>query len=110
MATRPTVTDLVSWVGLRANPTGDTLTALTESLASALDTIEARLRQDVLPDDVTQYPQRVRTAVLIQANRYFKRRSTPQGGMAFGDVSPRGDVDGDVELLLLGLDRLDGFA
>jgi hypothetical protein len=112
MATRPTVTDLIRFKNLQRTPSGDELTVLTEALETALEVVEERLKPDVIPEDPSAYPQRVRSAVLIQANRFAVRPRTPEGVGTFGDaVAMRlAKVDPDVELLLLGLDRLDGFA
>jgi hypothetical protein len=112
MAVRPTVSDLAAWVQFQGTPTGDKLTVLTDMLATGLEVIEARLRADAIPDDATAYPQRVRTAVLMQAGRFWTRRNSPEGVSFFGDQGAVRvmRVDPDIELMLEGLLRLDGFA
>ena len=112
MATRPTVTDLVNYMDLRVTPTGNPLAVLSDTIETALEVIEARLKPDVIPEDVTAYPHRVRTAVLMQASRLAKRRTSPEGVFTFGDSGAIrvGAIDGDIENLLTGLIRIDGFA
>lgn len=108
MATRPVVADLAAWVNI---PVPNDTTVLEESLDAALDLIESRIN---LPDgaDGDAYPQSVRTGVLMQANRIYKRRTSPEGVAGFGaDGSIRiSGVDVDVEQLISRFLKLDGFA
>lgn len=112
MVSRPTFADLVQWLNLQ----GDAGRASShwmyqEALAGALEFIESRIN---LPTGTTDddYPQLVRTAVLMTAARLAKRSSSPEGTAGFGgdgSVVRIMQVDPDVERLIMRYRRLDGF-
>lgn len=103
--TRPTSADLATWIGGLGSPDVETQAILDESIGSALADVEARIN---LPDG--DYPQQVRTAVLMAAARIYKRRSSPEGTTTmFGIPVNVSRSDPDVEALLVRFLKLDGF-
>lgn len=111
MATRPTIDDLLGWLNLQTVPSEQAFDVYSEALDTALDLVESRIN---LPEGTTDedYPQRVRTAVILQAARLAKRSTTPTGveGFDAGAVVVRvGRFDPDIEQLLARYMRVDGF-
>lgn len=108
--TRPTVDDLVGWLNLQTDPSDEASAVYIEAMDVALDVIESRVN---LPDGTTDddYPQRLRTAVLLTAARLAKRSTSPEGVAGFGDfgVVRIMQVDPDVERLISRYLKLDGF-
>lgn len=104
---RPTVDDLIGWLKLQGAPDQATVDVLTEAFDAALDLIESRVN---LPSGTTDddYPQRVRTAIIITANRLYKRAGAPGGADIEGVVIVRA-IDADVEVLISRVLKLDGF-
>jgi hypothetical protein len=107
VATRPTYSDFVSFLGFIPG-TGD-VGAFTDVFNTALEQVETRC---TIPTDAAAYPAGVRLGVLMQANRLQKRRTSPEGVAGFGElgVVRISSFDADVESLLLPYLKLDGFA
>lgn len=108
--TRPTVDDLVGWQKLNNAPSDETLAVLAECMDTALDLVESRVD---LPDGTTDddYPQRIRSAVLLTAARLAKRSTSPEGVAGFGDLGVVRimQVDPDVERSIMRFLKTDGF-
>ena len=109
---RPTVDDLIGWLKPQSAPSPESLAVYTEAFDAALDDIESRIN---LPAGTTDanYPQRVRTAIVMEASRLAKRSTSPEGTAGFGGdglvVRVLG-TDPDIERLLRRYLKLDGFA
>lgn len=108
---RPTVDDLLGWIKLQQAPSEEALAVYTESMDVALDLIESRID---LPEGTsdTDYPQRVRSAVILTAARHAKRAQTPEGVMGTGPdlaVVRVGSFDPDVERLIARYRKVNGF-
>lgn len=109
--TRPTVDDLIGWLKLQTAPSDETLAVYTEAFDGAIDDIESRIN---LPAGTTDdnYPQRVRTAILMEAARLAKRSTSPEGTAGFGGdgivVRVLGS-DPDIERLIRRYLKLTGF-
>jgi hypothetical protein len=117
--TRPTVDDLIGWRKLNSVPTDETLAVLNEAFEAAVEDVESRIDNTIvvakgfsLAAADNNYPQVVRTAVLMEANRYAKRAATPTGVEGFGGqglVVRVGMLDPDVERLIRRFRLLTGF-
>lgn len=111
MAVKPTTDDLIGWRKLQTAPDDATLAVLTEAFETALDDVESRIDLPVgTTDDV--YPQRVRTAIILTANRLAKRGAAPSGVEGFGGdgvVVRLSALDADVEHLIHRYLKVDGF-
>lgn len=112
MATKPEVADLIGWMKLQTDPDSATLAVLTECLDTAVEDVESRIN---LPDGTTDsdYPQKVRTAILMLATRLQKRASSPEGVAGMSDLGVVVRIlgsDPDIERLLARYLKLDGFA
>lgn len=110
--TKPTVEDLIGWLKLNASPSDETLAVYSECFDAALDDIESRIN---LPVGTTanNYPQRVRTAVLMMAARLAKRSTSPEGVAGMSDLGVAIRIlsnDPDIERLIRRFLKLDGFA
>lgn len=114
MASRPDTDALVVWLKLTTAPVAGSAEAgiLDEVLEAALEDVEEQLRADAISADADEYPSKIRVAVLMQAARWYKRRSSPEGVAAFGDFGPIRvmGLDADVEQLISRYLRLDRFA
>lgn len=114
MTRRPTADDFISYMGLTLSADDPNRVTIGEVFDGAQELVESRLRDGVVPDDpqTDDYPNRVRTATFMQANRLYKRKGSPEGVAGFGDLGAVriSGIDPDIEQLLTGLVRLDGFA
>lgn len=115
----PTLDDLREWVSAGAQPaTPDAATTsrLAAALAAAVEGIEGRCKAQYVDDeddDFEAYPESIRLAILMEANRLYMRASSAQGVAGFGDLGGVFRVlstDPDVEALLGRYLRLDGFS
>lgn len=113
---RPTVDDLVGWLKLNSPPDDPTMAVYGECFDAAVDDIESRINLPALVDGVAQsddnYPQRVRTAVLLMAARLAKRSTSPEGVAGMSDLGIAIRImsnDPDIERLIARFKRLDGF-
>lgn len=105
MTTAPTADDLAVWL--------DDAIATDEAVIDCVESARAQIEvRCTIPDDPDDYPQAVRTAVLIQASRLNKRRLTPEGVAAFGEfgVVRFNTLDADVENLITPHLTLTGFS
>jgi hypothetical protein len=117
--TRPVVDDLVGWRNLASIPTPETSDQLSEAFDGAIADVESRIDNTIvvakgysLAAADNNYPEVVRLAVLMEANRYAKRAATPTGVEGFGGqglVVRTGIRDPDVERLIRRYIKLDGF-
>lgn len=109
---KPTVSDLIGWLKLNTPPDEDTMAVYGECFDAAIDDIESRIN---LPTGTTDddYPQRVRTAVLMMAARLAKRSTSPEGVAGMSDLGVAIRIlsnDPDIERLVRRFLKLDGFA
>ncbi len=117
MANKPTITDLVGWLKLQSTPNAADLAVYQEALDTSFDDVESRISNDfVIADgagdltDPSHYPQKVRTAVLMNATRLAKRSTSPEGvaGMSeLGAVVRILGLDPDIERLIRRYRRLE---
>lgn len=116
MAQRPTVADLISWMDISSDAVEGDGSPIDEVLGATREYVESRvvnrLPDDYLADDFTDYPRRVRLAILIGASKLFKRKTSPEGVAGFGDLGVVRILgrDADVEELIGSYLNLDGFA
>ncbi len=68
----PTIDDVGDWLGLPAAKDDVSASALASSLSAALASISARTVIDIT--DADAFPDDARTATLILASRFYKRR------------------------------------
>ena len=119
MAVKPTVSDLVGWLKLQSTPDDPTLAVYQEALDAAIEDIESRCDNTFVlatgdgdMKDPANYPQKMRTAVLINASRINKRPGSPEGvaGMSdLGVVVKIMGMDPDVERLIRRYRTMNGF-
>lgn len=98
MATKPTPAELAAWLDIPTTPP-----------LSAEKTVQLQLCIDTAVDDIDErcwlpspWPTKVKTAVLMQAARYYKRKGSPEGVAGFNDfgVVRVSTLDPDVEKLV----------
>jgi hypothetical protein len=113
---RPTTDDLVGWIKPQSAPSDETLAVYDEAMDSALDYIESRINLPSTVDGSAEsnanYPQRIRTAILLTAARLAKRSTSPEGVAGMSDLGAVVRVlpaDPDVERLIMRFLKLDGF-
>lgn len=109
---KPSVDDLVGWLKLESAPDAPTMAVYAECFDAALDDIESRIN---LPAGTTDadYPQRVRTAILLMASRLAKRSTSPEGVAGMSELGIAIRIlsnDPDIERLIRRFLKLDGFA
>lgn len=119
MAIKPVVDDLIGYLKLRTPVDPDLQAQLDEVFNAALDEIESRVDNALVIaqgagdlTDANNYPQRVRTAVLMEGARLNKRPSSPEGVTGFGElgvmrVTP---TDPDVERMIARFLKTSGFS
>lgn len=115
MAQRPTVADFLVWADLQSDaeegdgsPIDLTLSAVRAAIE---DRCSKRMPTDYLDVDATDYPERVKTAILMQAKEVYMSRLSQGGAAAFANLSGQlGTFTSDVDFLLASYLNLDGFA
>lgn len=120
MANKPTINDLIGWLKLQSNPSTETRAVYQEALDVAIEDIETRIdNRFVLASgtgdltDEANYPQKVRTAILMDATRIAKRSTSPEGvaGMSeLGAVVRILGLDPDIERLIMRFKKMSGFS
>lgn len=109
--TRPTTDDLIGWLNLRTPLPEGVQAQIDEAFNTAASFVESRIN---LPEGTTDsdYPQLVRTAILLTAARLNKRVGSPEGVAGSPEVGfiRISRFDPDVESLLSRYLKLDGFA
>lgn len=110
MAIKPTTDDLIGWLKLQTAPSSEALAIYTEAFDAALVDIESRIDNTLIiaqgAGDLTNdanYPQGVRTAVIMEAARLAKRSTSPEGSAGFGGAGIVIQVlgtDPDIERLI----------
>jgi hypothetical protein len=120
MASKPTRDDLVGWLKLQSPPSEETLAVYDECFDAALEDIESRISNvfvlssgtgDLTDDD--DYPQKVRTAIIMLSARLAKRSTSPEGVAGMSDIGAVVRIlgnDPDIERLIRRFLKLDGFA
>src|SRR5665213_3535566 len=112
MAVKPTTGDLIGWLNMQAAPDEGRQAVLDEVMDSAIDNIESRVDLPVGTTD-SNYPQRIRAAILLEASRLAKRSSSPEGWAGMSDMGVVVRIlgnDPDIERLIRRYKKLDGFA
>ncbi len=112
MATKPTTDDLIGWLKLQSPISEESQEVYDECIAVAIDDIESRVN---LPDGTTDedYPQKLRTAILMDAARIAKRSTSPEGVAGMSDLGAVVRIlgtDPDIERLIARFKKWDGFA
>ena len=120
MANKPVIGDLIGWLKLQSTPNDETLAVYQEALDVAIFDIEDRIDNVFvkalgwgdLTDDAN-YPQKVRTAILMDAARIAKRSTSPEGiaGQSeLGIVVRILGSDPDIERLISRVMKMSGFS
>lgn len=92
MAHRPGVADLIAWLDITNDAVDGDGSPLDSVMSTALTSIEAAIDLSLLPEgdslavDSETYTPQVRTVVLLQAAKLYKRRTSPEGVANFGDL------------------------
>ena len=115
MAQRPTVADLLVWMDVQSDAVEGDGSPVDLTLSAVRAAVEARCAKrmptDYLDVDATDYPERVKTAILMQAKEVYMDRLSQGGAAAFANLSSQlGTFHSDVEFLLASYLNLDGFA
>ncbi len=120
MAVKPTTDDLIGWLKLQTPPSSDTLAVYDECMAVAFSDIESRLDNAIIKligdGDLTvptNYPQKARTAVIMDAARLAKRSTSPEGVAGMSDLGAVVRLlgrDPDIERLISRYLKVSGFA
>ncbi len=109
---KPTTDDLIGWLKLQTPPSAEDQAVYDEVMNLAIDDIESRVN---LPAGTTDadYPQRLRTAIIMLAARTAKRSTSPEGVAGMSDLGAVVRIlgtDPDIERLVGRFLKLDGFA
>lgn len=117
--TRPTADELIGFLNLQTPPSERATALYEEAIEGAIDEIESRISADFveaagfsLDDNTTNYPPRLRLAVMMEASRFRKRSSSPEGvaGMSELGISVRiMGTDYDIERLIRRFLKMGGF-
>ena len=120
MAERPTADDMPGFLGLQTDPSDRAMALYDEAMAAAIDELESRISADFVEADgfsldegTTDYPPSLRFAVMMEASRFRKRSSSPEGvaGMSeLGILVRIMGTDYDIERCIRRWLKMGGFS